>query len=285
MSNSDEDLSLRELWEILWRGKWVIIATTVVFAIGSVAYALLAREWYRAEVLLAPVEQTTMPSIVGQLGGLASLAGVTVGDGDTAEAVATLQSRELARSFIEDFDLTETFFADDWDPEKERWTQGDPADWPDIRDAVRFFLEDVIDVREDRRTQLVTLTVDWTDPILAAKWANELVRRVNAKLREDALRDSETNVAYLQSELAKTSVVALQQSIGRLLESELQRLMLARGDEEFAFRVVDRAEPPDEPIRPQRLLVVILGTILGGMLGVIWIFFAYALRPHSKAAC
>lgn len=41
-----------------------------------------------------------------------------------------------------------------------------------------------------------------------------------------------------------TNLVALQQAIGRLLENELQKLVLARGNEEFAFRVIDTAVAP-----------------------------------------
>ena len=54
---ADERISLRQVWNILWRGKVVVIAVTAIFALGSIAYALLAQEVYRAEVLLMPETQ------------------------------------------------------------------------------------------------------------------------------------------------------------------------------------------------------------------------------------
>src|SRR5690606_2767647 len=109
---------------------------------------------------------------------------------------------------------------------------------------IRYFDDNVRSISEDDETGLVTLTVEWIDPEIAAEWANILVERLNERMRRRALLEAESNVGYLQEELAKTGVVTLQQSISRLLESELQKLMLARGNEEFAFRVIDRAQVP-----------------------------------------
>jgi uncharacterized protein involved in exopolysaccharide biosynthesis len=278
----DHEMSLREFWNVLWRGKWLIIAVTTVFAVAAVTYALMAREWYRAEVLLAPADEKTTPSLGGQLGGLAALAGVSVsGGGDSAEAIAVLQSREFAREFIEEFGLLTVFFADDWDEVGNRWLGENPEKWPDVRDAVKYFHENVLRVSEDRQTRMVTLAIEWTDPDAAAEWASALARRLNIRLRERALREAEGNVAYLRAEIAATNVVTLQQAIGRLLESELQKLMVARGNEDFAFRVIDSASTPKERARPKRALVAVIGTLLGGMVGVFFVLIWNALRPSS----
>jgi uncharacterized protein involved in exopolysaccharide biosynthesis len=279
---ADDEISLRELWDILWRGKWLIIVVTVVFAVASVVYALLATEWYRAEVLLAPAEERSTQGLSGQLGGLAALAGVSIGGGGSAEPIAVLKSREFARAFIEDFDLVPLFFQEKWDAANGVWLGEDPEEWPEIRDAIKYFEENVLKVSESRDSGLVTLAIEWTDPEIAAKWARELVIRLNERLRERALQEAETNVAFLQTELGQTSVVTLQQSIGRLLENELQKLMLARGNEEFAFRVIDPPSVPKEPVRPKPALIAVVGTILGGMLAVFFVFLRHAVRGKEN---
>jgi len=282
---ADDEITLRELWGILWRGKWLIIAVTAVFAVGSVVYALNAEEWYRSEALLAPADEKSTSGMSGQLGGLAALAGVSVGGGDSSEALAVLRSREFAREFINEAGLLPVFFADAWDAAAGKWRDVDPEARPDVRDAVKYFHDNVLSVSQDRRSGLVTLAIEWTDPQVAAAWAEILVRRLNARLRQRALEEAETNVAYLQAELRQTSVVTLQQSIGRLLESELQKLMLARGNEEFAFRVIDSAAPPKYRVRPNRPLIAVLGTLMGGVLAVFAVFIGHALRsePNSNA--
>jgi uncharacterized protein involved in exopolysaccharide biosynthesis len=281
---TDDAISLRELWDIFWKGKWVIIAVTAVFAVASVGYALVATEWYRAEVLLAPADERSSQGLGGQLGGLAALAGVSVGGGGSIEPIAVLKSREFARAFIEDLDLVPVFFHEKWDAANNTWLGKDPKEWPEIRDGIKYFNENVLKVSESRDSGLVTVGIEWTDPEIAAQWARELVVRLNERLRERALREAETNIAFLQTELGRTSVVTLQQSIGRLLESELQKLMLARGNEEFAFRVIDAASPPKERVRPKRAVIAVVGTMFGGMLAVFGVFLLHALRsdPHSR---
>ena len=280
---SDDKISLREIWRILWRGKRTVIAATTIFALGSIAYALLAKEIYRAEVLLAPAAEQSTPMIGGQLGGLAALAGLSVGEGNDVVSLAVLQSREFARDFIEQLDLMPIFFEEEWDAEKNRWREDDPTEAPDVRDGVKFFHEEIFEVSEERRTGLVTLAIEWTDPDIAAEWASILVHRLNDRLRERALQEAQTNVAYLQSEMAKATLVTLQESIGRLLEAELPKLMLAKGNEEFAFKIVDPAVPPRERVRPKRALTAIIGTILGGLLGIFIVLVGHSGRAGTDS--
>ncbi|MEP7947325.1 Wzz/FepE/Etk N-terminal domain-containing protein, partial [Vibrio parahaemolyticus] len=44
-----DEIDLRELFKALWKGKWIIIATTFIFAIGSVLYALSLPNIYKAD--------------------------------------------------------------------------------------------------------------------------------------------------------------------------------------------------------------------------------------------
>jgi LPS O-antigen subunit length determinant protein (WzzB/FepE family) len=277
----DDVFDLVALWNVLWLGKWPIIATTFLFTVASVILAISLTEWYRAEVLLAPSDASAVPAIGGQLGGLAALAGVSSGGGESAEALAILRSRDFARDFIEEFNLLEVFFADDWDEQTGKWRIPDEDDWPDQRDAIKFFHEDVLSVSEAFDTGLVTLAIEWTDPAIAAEWAMVLVERLNHRVRQRALLEAETNVAYLQGELTRTNIVTLQQAIGRLLEAEMQKLMLARGNEEFAFRIIDSAEIPKERSRPRRALIVMTGAILGGLLGVLFVVLRRRVGDHK----
>ena len=282
---SDDKISLRQIWRILWRGKRTVIAATTILALGSIAYALLAKEIYRAEVLLAPATEQSTPMIGGQLGSLAALAGVNlgVGEGNGVVALAVLQSREFARDFIEQLDLMPIFFEEEWDAENDRWRVDDPTEAPDVRDGVKFFHEEIFEVSEERRTGLVTLAIEWTDPDVAAEWASILVHRLNDRLRARALQEAQTNVDYLQSEMAKATLVTLQESIGRLLEAELPKLMLAKGNEEFAFKIVDPAVPPRERVRPKRALTAIIGTILGGLLGIFIVLVGHSGRAGTDS--
>jgi uncharacterized protein involved in exopolysaccharide biosynthesis len=267
-----------DLWAILstlWADRWLILLISGAFAIGGVSYSVLAQEWFRAQVVLSPTESKGNIGTLGQLGGLASLAGVSLPGASEGKPLAVLKSKDFAREFISDLKLTPIFL------KEVRRTQGPP----DIRDAVKFFDEKVRSVSEDKKTGLVTLTIRWKDPQMAASWANTLVERLNDRLRVQAEVEAARNVEFLQREIAASSVVSLQQSMGRVLEGEMQKLMLARGNEEFAFKIIDVASPPKERDSPKRVLISLLSLLVGVFLGMLVSFVrrAMAIRLRRKA--
>ena len=80
-------IDLRELFNALWLEKIKIIAIIAVFAVASIIYALSVPDQYRASALLALAQSDggDLSGALGQLGGLASLAGVSLGGGQTSE--------------------------------------------------------------------------------------------------------------------------------------------------------------------------------------------------------
>jgi uncharacterized protein involved in exopolysaccharide biosynthesis len=122
----------------------------------------------------------------------------------------------------------------------------------------------------------------WTDPNTVAKWANDYVVGVNERMRLRALQESEQNVAFLNREVASATVVSMQQSIGRVLESEMQKLMLAKGNTEFAFKVIDPSFPPDRRYSPRRTLTVLLAMVFGGIFAVIFVLVREAYRGPNN---
>jgi uncharacterized protein involved in exopolysaccharide biosynthesis len=277
-----DDLNLLELAEVIWKGRWLVALITGSLTVVAVIYALLATEWYEAEALLIPAEEHATPLIGGQLSGLAAMAGVSAGSGNVSESLAVLQSREFIRAFLLKEEILPILYADQWDAQKERWLPLNAQDEPDLREAVRYFREDLLDVHVERVSGQVSVRVQWTDPELASHWTNRLVLELNSRMREQALSEASANVEYLRDEIASTSVVALQTSIGRLLESELQKLMLARGTEEFAFRIIDPAEPPHRRSRPRRVLAVLTALVAGLMFSIIVVLTSHAISTHLQ---
>jgi len=274
----------------VWRGRWLILAFIVGLGLLSVAHALLTTEWYEAEVVLTPTGSKNTEGLANALGGLAGglgalgLAGITLGGRDSAEPIGVLKSREFAREFIENQGLLHVLLADKWDAKAGRWRQTNPKKQPDIRDAVNFFHKRVLIVREDKKTELVTVDVEWTNAEAAASWANIIVDRLNEQMRARALAEAQANVDYLRNELAQTNVVAVQQAIAKLLEAEMQKVMVARGNKQFAFRVVDPAVVPKWRSWPKRTVVVALGILAGGLAGLMAVFVreSYKGRPSTN---
>lgn len=271
-SGTDQEVSFLEIYRLLAKSRVLVLGITLATTLLSIAIAFLMTPTYRAEVLLLPVADDpggtgALGSLVSDFGGLAGLAGIDLGaGGNKAQAVATLQSRVLTETYIREQNLVPVLFAGDWDAAAGRW-KVEGSEIPSVWDASKYFTEEIRQVIEDKNTGLVRLTIDWKDPAVATQWANDLVARTNGYLRQQALERSARHIEYLQAALKTTAVVEIQQVMYRLLEGEVKSSMLAQGNHEFAFQVIDPAVVPEEWISPRRVLICALGLFAGLLLG------------------
>lgn len=275
--------SVFDLILMAWRRRGILLASTLVAAAIGVGLALNMRPVYRSEVLLSPVKEdsglSALGGLTGQLGGLAALTGVSIGsDRMKAEAIAVLRSRALAQEFIADNNLIPVLF----DPALGHKAGGltAPARQPTMGDALKLFGEQILDVREDTKTGLVTLRIDWHDRNLAAQWANDLVRRANERMRKTAITEADQSIVYLNREISRTQSVELISAINRLIEAQIKRKTLAIVQPQFAFKVIDPALPADadKRVRPKRTLIVLSFALAGLLLGALWALWLDYLR-------
>jgi uncharacterized protein involved in exopolysaccharide biosynthesis len=299
----DDEIDLRELFATLWQGKWIIVATTILFAAAGVFYALSKPNIYQASVLLAPAQnEGTSNGISGQLGGLASLAGINIGSGGsnkTIMAKEVLQSRAFLTDFIHRHDLSVPLMATKaWEMKNERWVV-DPeiynvetGEWqqdeegqnlkPTNWDMVKKFKANHLSLSEDKETGMVTLKLKSLSPPVAKKWADLLVKDINEHMREQDVQDAEARIAYLEEKLNETNIAGMQQVFYQLIESETRTVMLANAQNEYVFKTVDPAVVPQEKSEPKRAIIALVAVILGGMLGVFIVFVQAYIRSGKQ---
>ncbi|MQC37413.1 Wzz/FepE/Etk N-terminal domain-containing protein, partial [Vibrio parahaemolyticus] len=297
--STDDEIDLRELFKVLWKGKWGIIATTFVFAIGSVFYALSLPNIYKADALLAPAESSNgggLSKMASQLGGLAALAGVNLGGGETSQtdlAVQVIKSRQFIKDFVNKHDLLVPLMAvKDWDlsnnklilneqiynPVTNEWlreAKGLRGSKPTTQEAFEIFSKDILSINQDKESGLYSVSVKYYSPYIAKQWVNWLIEDINNVMRERTIAETSQNLAYLNTQLQKTAVTDMQSTFYKLIEDQTKSLMLAEVQDEFIFKVIDPAITPEIKFGPNRALICLLGTLLGTLLGIISIFILY----------
>lgn len=278
----EDELNLIDYWRVLVRYKVMIIVITLLATAGGFAVAYTMTPIFRAETLLAPVsedEQGAMGSIASQFGGIASLAGISLGSGgsSTEQALATLKARSFILPFIEEHNLMPVLFADQWNDSAKAWISKSAGDVP-TKEAAYSKFGDMLAVTSDKKNGLVTVAVEWKEPQQAAQWVNELVTRLNRHEKQLAIKETEQSIEFLKNELTKTSVLDLQQAIYRLLEAQTKKVMLANARDQYAFKVIDPAVAPEQKIKPKKALIVSLGFMVGLMLSVLLAFLLSAIR-------
>lgn len=276
-----DDIRLFDILRALWARKYLIASLSFVMAALGVAASYLVRPLFRAEILVLPVmgQESPLAGLAAQFGGLAQISGLNPRGNGTGVAIATLTSRSLTETFIQDYNLLPVLFADAWDPTNKRWRSSDAA--PTTWDAYRLLQASVRRVVDDRKTGLVTLTIEWRDPQAAADWANELVRRANSKLQQENIAESQKTIAYLEQQLSKANAIEIRQALYSIIELETKNIAVAHAREQFAFRVIDPAITPQKKSKPNRLLFLMLGAALGFMGSAAFVLAAGSARRRE----
>jgi len=219
---------------------------------------------------------TPIGFLTSAVSSLASLAGLSVGaENASAQSVAVLQSDFLTEKFIEQNQLLPLLVVQ---PKHAGGRNSHPAEQPHLWQADQYFKRHILNVATDERTGLVTVTVQWRHPDAAAQWANALVKMTNDYLRQKAIAETERDIAYLKDQAATTDVVGIKGAIYSLLQSQIGRAMLARGSDEYAFKVLDPAIAPAQPDSPQFMIWVLLGFFAGAILAFLCAFALVAWR-------
>jgi LPS O-antigen subunit length determinant protein (WzzB/FepE family) len=179
----DDTIDLYELWTTLWSKRWLVIGVTAVAALGSVVYALLAPQIYKAEAFLLPPSATDLKSINLQLvQGTQGTEGTEGTEGVTsATAFASfktnLSSRSLQKKFIEKYDLLDILA---------------PNRTPETRDIE--ILESFSKMMKIEDKGGFSISMESDDPVFAAKLVNDYVSFFDLETVRHLVADAKNNI-------------------------------------------------------------------------------------------
>ena len=300
----DDEIDLRELFGALWAGSRKIIAITAVFAFVSVIYALSLSDQYKATVLLAPAQSDSsdLSGALGQLGGLASLAGVDIGGGDSSEAQMAqeiMKSWSFIDVFIAENNISvEVYAAEGWsrgsnelqidddiyDAETKTWLVendntgevGPPSSWV----LFQAFSERLV-VSENKKSGLVSVSIEYYSPQIAKQWLDMYVAAINAHMQQRQMEKVTNNINYLQAQIENTSIAEMREVFYTIIAEQTKNKMLSEASPEYAFVAVSPSMVPEEKSQPERAFICIIGTLLGGILSVLLVLVMHYARKSD----
>lgn len=303
---ADDEIDLRELFTAIWQGKWIIIAITTLFAVASVFYAINQPNIYKSEALLAPAEQDQqggLGALAGQFGGLASLAGVNLGSGGgvdkTQMALEVLKSRQFTSDFIKKHNIlpdlmaakawnreTNSVIYDDelYVAEQNKWVREVNAPFkpePSMQEAYKEFKK-VVSANTDKETGMVTVAIEHVSPYVAQQWVNWLIQDINATMKQREVQEANKSTDFLTKQLKQTKIADIRAVLYKLVEEQTKTIMFANVRDEYVFKTIDPALVSEEKSGPKRVLIVIIGIILGGMLSVLAILIRHFARKNES---
>jgi len=286
----DDEIDLKELFNAIWEGKKIIILITSIFATCSIVFSLLLPNYYSSESILIARDSKDSGNL-SQYAGLASLAGVSLpnsSDNEVFEVMEIIQSREFVKHLITfesvlpsimasksyDAALQELYFDPKlYNAKTKIWeskTHKNQGTQPSYLEAHKVYLN-MLSISQNKMTGLIYITIEHISPIFAKDFLTLIIKEANTLNREIDIDNSSKALSYLKKQLSQTSLLEIKKSISQLIEAQLETQMIASIHDEYSLISLEPPFIPEEKSKPSRSLVVILGTVLGGMLSVMMV--------------
>lgn len=275
----------------------------LIVAVLSVVFALSIPNQYRSVALLTSSESSSggISGMLGQLGGVASLAGINIGSGSEKSVFhleEKIKSRDFLIPFIRKANIkVELFAAKNWDratnyvlydetiysTEEKKWVRevkppkkAEPSD----EEAYRKF-RDVFKVTYDRKKDLFRLSIDFYSPEVAQRWLSSLINEFNEYERASQIAEVHRNLKFLNAYINEAEYVELKSSLYDLVEEQLKKMMVSESKDDFAIEIIQGAFIPEEKESPRRGLICIGITMLGIFVSMLVSIFMF-IRTRNK---
>ncbi|MCC5879167.1 MAG: LPS O-antigen length regulator [Idiomarina sp.] len=297
------EIDFKAILDTLWLYKWLILGFTMIFAIGSVLYALSLPNIYKAEAKLIPTKEALSANsgLGGEIGGLANLAGMNIGSGqiDTASlALEILQSRKFIAEFVNRHNiLPELMASKEWDMytnelsidssiydvEREEWVREvefPRTPEPSFAEYVQAF-RNIMSVERSGSTSIITITIRHRSPVIASEWVQLIITDINNEMREREVGEATRSLEYIERELENIRLASSERVFYDLMESQVQTIMMANARPEYVFRIIDPPVVEENRASPPRAMIAIVGTIFGGFFSLLCILLIRIFQSYG----
>ena len=298
---ADDEIDLRELFVELWRGKWLILfISRVSLALASLYLNGAVRKHTVSMTFKPVIEESSGPNLAG-LGGLASLAGVSLpqsGSGDFATYRTLLGSQEVAERVIATTELLPAIFKNEWDAQNAQFrepshgvlrqslsglksvlTGDEKGDYiaPNPQ-RLSIFVEDTFALTLDKETGFLTVSAESDDPELIVALIIAATEATDELMKERYIINAEQTLQFYQSKILISRSREHREALAKLISAEDQKLMLTSEGRHFVAEPLTRATISMAPTSPKSVLVLALALMLGGCVGAAFVLIRSAVR-------
>ena len=279
----DDEIDLRELFNVLWTAKKLIILITAIFAIGSVVYSLSLNNHYKSGSIFLARDASGNQGL-SQYSGLAAMAGISLpsssGEDKAAQMIELIKSRKFVKHLMTFENILPSILAAKsynnstqellfnqklYESETKTWKNNEI---PSYLKAHKAYLG-MLSINQDKKTGFIYINIEHISPVFAKDFLELIIREGNELIRKKDMEESKQGLEYLTSELSKTPFVAIKESINALIEVQLETQMMAQINQDYILVEIEPPFIPEQKSKPTRSYISVVGTILGGILGLL----------------
>lgn len=195
----EDEINLLDLLIVLVKRKGLIIGITLGTALITAIISLTMTPIYKAETKVLPPQQgssSLASQLLGQLGGVAGLAGGSLGKTSNDLYIALLKSRPILDNVIDRLKLMELYKAKN-------------------REDARQALISALRTQDDKKSGIVSIGIEGKDPKMAADIANTFVEELRDYNKRLALTEASQRRLFFEEQLkdVKESLIKSEESM------------------------------------------------------------------------
>ena len=106
--------------------------------------------------------------------------------------------------------------------------------------------------------------------------------QIDQVMRDQDRQTARKSIEYLNSLAPTVNYKEIKQALSSLQQEQMKKLMMVEANDNYIFKVLDSPIVPEMKSKPMRSLIVILGSLLGGMLSVLGVLVLHYTRKSSQ---
>ena len=291
----EDEIDLRELWETIKKGKWIIFTITTIIVIVTFVYVLKLPNVYKSEAVLIPTEKDSGAAL-GGLGGLAAMAGVNIGSSAsmTPDVAfnALLHNDEFMKKFIVKNGIYAHYTSPDFDKNYVfafgmnglyELTKSDKTGSKDelLYDIIKD-LRTNLSISADKKSGLITVSYMDSDRFYAPKVVNMFLKDASEYLVENSLKNINSRLKYFQTEMSRIDGFELRQSLSQIISKIVQDKVMMKSKQYYQCDLLTSAQVAyvKDKAKPKRGLILVVSFITSIILGIFLVFFLNFIKQE-----
>ena len=296
----EDEIDLRELFQTILKGKKVIALISTVVVTLALVYALKLPNVYKSQAVLIPTAEDSGSSL-GGLGGLAAMAGMSIGGGGSMTPDVAfnslLNNYEFMKKFVKenkivahytDENVDENYvfalgFRGIYDLFKSDPDESEEKDYDAEVYNIIQSMQKNFSIASDKKTGLITVSYSDSDRTYTPKIVNAFLRDASVYLVQNNLRIIDGKLGYFHKELQAADGFELRQSLSAMVSKIVQEKVVMQSK---VYYQCDILTAPSESYikdktKPKRALIMVVSFVTSIILGIFLVFFLEFIRKED----
>lgn len=296
--SSVDDLDISEIFNLIWRFKYLLISSIVLFGLGSASYSLTLPNIYTSSAIMKTTDSAGDSSDGGgTVGSLAQMAGLNLSPGASTGsksdlAVATILSRDFLKHLLNFPKFGANIYAvDKYDPVSKQISYNEnifdsvtdtwKIDEPSYVELYKDYV-DMLDTSFEKKTGYITIKLEHQSPFVAEELLSLIIREANLLARARDKQQSTDSLEYLTNQLDLIQQKDIKLSINQLIGVEMRKLTLVNIEENYLIEPIDSPFIPHIKTHPARARISIIGTISGFVATLFLLILWYLIAGRKR---